>query len=108
LNENMYYFLLGGGFGLFCAIVGALVDFLLMRRRGDDDTENPLPGCMLLMIGALGLMGLLSIGVSFLITGTIWSAIIVGTGVMLGFLIGFIILFLAAVFLFDRQVDLME
>ena len=97
MNENAYYFLLGGGFGLFCAIVGALVDFLLMRRRGDNDTENPLPSCMLLMIGALGMMGLLALGVSFLITGTIWSAIIVGAGVLLGFLIGFIVLFLAAV-----------
>jgi hypothetical protein len=107
MNDYFRLFLMGGGFGLICAVVGAMIDYLLMRRQGEDE-EFVLPGCMLLMIGALGLLGLVAIGVAFMTTGTIWPAVSTGVGVLLGFLAGFTIIFLTAIFFSDRKVDSLE
>lgn len=107
LSEQVRLFLIGGGLGLFCSVLGAFIDYVLARRRGGNSDEN-LPGCMLLMVGALGLVGLVAVGVSFLLIGTIWPPIIVGAGVMFGFLCGFSILFVVGIFLSSRQVDFLE
>lgn len=107
LSENGRLFVMGGGFGLFCAVVGALVDYVLARRRGNDEREG-LPGCMLLMAGGLGIAGCAAIGMTFLVLGSVWPAVVVGAGVGFGFFCGFTILFLMAVFLSSRQVDFLE
>ena len=99
--------MIGGGCGLFCALLGAFVDYVLMRRREEDSDEN-LPGCMVIMVGMLGLVGLSVIAISFLLSGTVLPAIVVGAGVLVGFFCGFLVLFSIGVFLSSRQVDFLE
>lgn len=99
--------MIGGGCGLFCALLGAFVDYVLVRRRGSD-ADGVLPGCMLLMVGLLGFGGIAAISISFLLSGVVLPAIIVGVGVMFGFLCGFSLLFVMGLFLSSRQVDLLE
>lgn len=107
LVEQVRLFLMGGGVGLFCAVLGAFVEYVLARRRGGKEDAN-LPGCMLLMAGMLGIVGLAAIGISYLLIGTVWLPIVVGAGVMFGFLCGFIVLFVVGLFLSSRRVDFLE
>lgn len=106
LSENLNLFMIGLGIGLVCAVVGALVDFMMARRRGAE--ENHLPGCMLLMTGALGFVGVVMLGVSYLFYQTFLPAFWVGAGVMTGFFLGFTVLFFAALLISSRKGDLLE
>lgn len=96
-NELGHLFIIGGGIGLFCAILGAFVEYMLVFK-GPGKEERNLPGCMLLMAGALSLVGIVAIGIAFLVFGTVWPAVVVGLGVGFGFLCGFTTLFLVAIF----------
>lgn len=106
LSENLNLLLIGAGIGLVCAVLGALVDLIVSRRRITE--ENHLPGCMLLMTGALGFVGVVMLGVSFLFYQTFLPAFWVGLGVMAGFFLGFTVLFFAAVLISSRKGDLLE
>ena len=99
--------MIGGGCGLFCAFLGAFVDYVLMRKR-EEDADGNLPGCMMIMVGMLGLAGVSVIGISFLLSGTVLPAIVVVAGVLVGFFSGFLVLFSVGVFLSSRQVDFLE
>jgi hypothetical protein len=106
LSENLNMFMIGGGIGLVCAGLGAFVDFMVSRRRGAE--ENHLPGCMLLMTGALGFVGVVMLGVSYLFYQTFSPAFWMGVGVMAGFFLGFTFLFFAALLISSRKGDLLE
>jgi protein-S-isoprenylcysteine O-methyltransferase Ste14 len=107
LGEAGRLFVIGGSFGLFCAVLGAFVDYLLMRRRSRDENGR-FPGCILLMAGGLSIVGLLVIGVSFLLTGTIFPSLIVGAGVIVGFSCGFGVLLATSLLISSRRSDFLE
>ena len=88
---NWQSFFIGVGIGLTSAIVGAIVEYLIVRRRGDQQVER-LPGCMLLVSGALGGAGLIAIGVSLVTSGQVVRMLITGLGVGIGFFGGFILM----------------
>lgn len=93
--SNINLFLLGGGFGLSVAIVGALVDYWL-HLRPSKPTPKPgeprQPGCILFAIGGLTLTGVAVLIASFVLTGGIVPALIFGLGTFVGFYIGFLTL----------------
>lgn len=97
---NLQSFFIGLAIGLVSAIIGAFVEYLIVRQRGDQETER-LPGCMLLVSGALGGVGLLVIGFSLITSGEVVRMLITGLGVGVGFFSGFVILMLGW-FLFNR------
>lgn len=97
---NLQSFLIGLAIGLISAILGAGVEYLIVRNRNEVETER-LPGCMLLVSGGLGGAGLLATGFSLLISGEVVRMLVTGLGVGVGFFSGFVIMMLAW-FLFNR------
>ena len=90
---NLQSFFIGLGLGLVSAIIGAIVEYLIVRQRGVREAER-LPGCMLLVSGGLGGIGLLAIGFSLLTSGEVVRMLITGLGVGVGFFIGFVLMML--------------
>ena len=92
---NWQSFLIGLAIGLASAVIGAVVEYLIVQQRGDkaEDTER-LPGCMLLVSGGLGGVGMLAIGFSLLTSGEVVRMLITGLGVGSGFFGGFILMML--------------
>lgn len=97
LPDNLTYIFIGAGVGLVSAIGGAAVDYLIARRRKQDRQSNGGPGCLLIVAGGLGLTGLVVTALSWLLTRSIWLAVMAGIGVLLGFFVGFAILFIGSV-----------
>lgn len=95
--NNLTYFLIGGGVGLVGAIVGASVDYLIARRRTQDRRANGSPGCLLIVAGGLGFVGLIVIIASWLLSNSVTPAVAAGAGVMVGFFLGFAVLFVGSV-----------
>lgn len=109
MSDQVHLFMMGGGCGLFFAVVGAFTEYFLTRRHERKGHEDQfLPSCLMLSAGVLGLFGLVVIGISFLLTGSIWPAIIFGGGVIFGFFFGFAVLFVAVFLLSSRSVDFLE
>jgi hypothetical protein len=102
-TNNLTYFLIGGGIGLLSATIGATIDFLIARRRNKDREEGAPPGCLMLMAGGLGLVGLFFIIASWLLTDSLRLAMVTGLGVLTGFFIGFAVLFIGSVLLVERR-----
>ena len=100
-NDTVIYFLIGGGIGLVCAIIGAFVDYSVGRKRGDVENDGR-PGCMFIAAGGLGFVGLIAFLLSFVITGTVGPAFMMGLGVTSGFFIGFAVLFIGAILLLGK------
>lgn len=75
--------------GATSAIIGAILDFLLAQRRHPD--ANRLPGCMILLSGALGVAGIVSL-LAGLLLGVFGRALLMGVGVSSGFLLGFLVM----------------
>ncbi|GJM43005.1 MAG: hypothetical protein DHS20C20_32870 [Ardenticatenaceae bacterium] len=99
---NLQAFLIGLAIGLVSSVVGAVVEFLIVRKRGDESEETErLPGCMLLVSGGLGGVGLLAIGFSLLTSGEVVRMLITGLGVGVGFFGGFVVMMLTW-FVFNR------
>ncbi|MBK8987521.1 MAG: hypothetical protein IPM39_15830 [Chloroflexi bacterium] len=94
-TDNLTYFLVGGGIGLISAVVGAFVDYFVGRRRRNDEEDHP-PGCMLVITGILGVIGLAAMAVSLLFGGMVRIAVVIGLGVLSGFFVGFAVLFVGA------------
>lgn len=99
---NISYFLIGGAIGLLSAVIGALVDYLIGRRRPVNETGGP-PGCLMLVTGGLGGTGFIVLVLSGLLTGSIWLAVIAGLGVFAGFFLGFTALFVGSVLWNERN-----
>ena len=91
---NLQSFFLGLAIGLASAIIGAIVEYLIVRQRGDREPER-LPGCMLLVSGGLGGVGLLVIGFSLITSGEVVRMLITGLGVETGFFGGFVLMMIA-------------
>ena len=92
---NLQAFLIGLAIGLVSSIIGAVVEFLIVRQRGSTNEETErLPGCMLLVSGGLGGVGLLAIGFSLLTSGEVVRMLITGLGVGTGFFGGFVVMML--------------
>lgn len=88
---NWQSFFIGVAIGFTSAILGAIVEYLIVRRKRDQQTER-LPGCMLLVSGALGGVGLVAIGFSLITSGQVVRILITGLGVGVGFFSGFILM----------------
>lgn len=92
---NWQSFLIGLAIGLASAVIGAVVEYLIVQQRGDKAEETKrLPGCMLLVSGGLGGVGMLAIGFSLLTSGEVVRMLITGLGVGTGFFGGFILMML--------------
>lgn len=93
---NLEAFLIGLAIGSVSSIVGAIVEYLIVRQRGNESQETErLPGCMLLVSGGLGGVGLLAIGFSLLTSGEVVRMLVTGLGVGVGFFGGFVVMMLA-------------
>lgn len=91
MSQAETLFLMGLIVGFMAALTGAFLDYRISLRRVD--TENPrLPGCLLLEIGALGLIGVFTTVMSFLLRGGVMPPLITGAGVVSGFFAGFVLL----------------
>lgn len=99
---NLQAFLVGLALGFVSAIIGAVVEYLIVRQRGEQAQQaERLPGCMLLVSGGLGGVGMLAIAFSLLATGEVVRMLITGMGVTIGFFAGFLVMMLAW-FLWER------
>ncbi len=90
---------LGFVVGAVSAVIGALVEYLLARRRNPE--EERLPGCMLMMTGALGFTGVVLIVIG-LFLGQLGRTLSMGLGVGTGFVLSFLVL-AGSWFLFLRR-----
>lgn len=90
---NLQSFFIGLAIGLASAIIGAIVEYLIVRQRGEREEERS-PGCMLLVSGGLGGVGMLAIGFSLLTSGEVVRMLITGLGVGVGFFGGFVLMML--------------
>lgn len=89
LQTDTSLLFIGLGIGFGTALIGGLVDYLLSKRRNNPQKTSYLPGCMFYFAGGLGLLGIISIIVSLIISGSIGPAIVLGAGVLGGFYSGF-------------------
>lgn len=80
--------------GLALAILGAVIEYYLARRRSKAQVPRQLPGCLLYMAGALAVAGMAAILGSIILRGSIMPALWLGAGVLGGFYLGFALLFL--------------
>lgn len=92
---NLQAFLIGLALGFVSAVIGAVVEYLIVRRSESTEEGERLPGCMLLISGGLGGVGMLAIAFSLLATGEVVRMLITGLGVTLGFVAGFMVMMLA-------------
>jgi ABC-type transport system involved in multi-copper enzyme maturation permease subunit len=82
--------LIGTGVGLSSAIVGAIIDYRISKKRNKEESENGrLPGCIFLVSGSLGFLGIIVIVLSF-IAESVGRAFTAGLGVGFGFFFGFV------------------
>ncbi len=80
-------FFIGGSIGFTSAIITAIIQYLINRKR---EVESPTrPGCIFIITGALGCLGLIMLTTSWFLTGSVNPAIPPGIGVILGFFLGF-------------------
>jgi len=90
-------FLIGVVIGITSSICGALIDYLRLCRL-DDPEQSGAPGCIYLVSGGLGFLGLVVIIISFIIQ-SVGRAITAGIGVLFGFIISFLLLMVLWFFL---------
>lgn len=90
-------FPLGMMIGILGSILGAGIDFIY--SRGNRRT-SPISGFLLLSAGVLNtLIGAAAILISILVTGSVRTALILGLGVLTGFVLGFLTIALLTIFL---------
>jgi hypothetical protein len=95
-------FLIGAAIGLALALAGAVAEYWSSLRPKSSSTQQRLPGCLLYAAGGLGLAGIIAIIASFILSGGIIPALIMGAGVLGGFYTTFAFLFIVWVIL-ERQ-----
>lgn len=92
------YLFIGGLFGFFSAIVAGLIDSQLLSKRrpiSDDpiSDESSFGGPMLILAGIINsIVGVISMIISLLVTGSLFSALFLGATVLVGFVLGFLLL----------------
>jgi purine-cytosine permease-like protein len=92
LQTDTSLLFIGLAIGASIAIIGGSVDYLISRRRAAYQNTNRLPGCLIYTAGMLGLIGIIAIILSLIISRSIGPAIILGAGVLGGFYAGFTLL----------------
>lgn len=97
LSQNA--FLIGIIIGFASSVISAVVDYRIMQRRADRE-ESSGPGCMFIVSGTLGWLGIVVVGAS-LFLHSLNRALLAGLGVLVGFLAGFLLM-LALWFLLQR------
>ena len=102
MSQETAYFLIGALVGLCGSGIGALVDYFIAKRQSNKK-ERVLPGCIFLVTGSLGLIGLLFTTVAFLLTGGVRLALLSGLGVLGGFTVTFMLLTLGWLLFVDRS-----
>jgi hypothetical protein len=86
---------LGVVIGIIGSLLGAVID--LIYSRGNQRTA-PISGFLLLTAGVLNtFVGAAAILISILMTGSIRTALVLGLGVLTGFVIGFLVIALLAI-----------
>ncbi len=90
-SSNLTLFLIGVAVGVAVSLAGGLVEYGLHLRRNREPRFG-VPGCLVYTVGGLILAGVVAIIASFVLTGGIGPALIMGLGVMAGFYGGFILL----------------
>ncbi len=94
LSTNLTLLIGGLGIGLGIALLGGVAEYRLSLRASADTGERRLPGCLLYVAGGLALAGIVSIAASLFSNGGIRPALVLGAGVLGGFYVGFIVLFI--------------
>jgi hypothetical protein len=94
LQTDSSLFFIGIAIGLGIAVVGGLIDYWLGRRDQTVGHERLVPGCMVYLAGLLGLVGIIALLVSLLVSGSLGPAFVLGAGVLGGFYAGFALLLL--------------
>jgi hypothetical protein len=94
LSSNLTLLLIGSGIGLGVAVAGGFAEYWVSLRWEDSEAQQRLPGCLFYVIGGLAVAGIIGIATSFLLGKGIMPALIVGAGVLGGFYVGFIFLFI--------------
>lgn len=89
---NLSPFWFGGGVGLICAVIGAVLEQRRWRSfSAPENDKRGLPGCMPIMAGFLGFVGVVLLLIS-LFMGGISQTMAMGLGVGAGFIAGFVVL----------------
>lgn len=83
-------FLIGAIIGTTSSICGALIDYFRLRDSKGEEASG-VPGCIFLVSGGLGLLGIIVIVISF-IAQNLGRSLWAGLGVLVGFTISFIVL----------------
>ena len=86
-DQQELQLLIGAAVGLIGAMTAGMLQYRIAIRN-DDSRPRRLPGCLLLVSGWLGLVGLLVALVSLVLTGEMGPAIVPGMGVLAGFFVG--------------------
>lgn len=88
-----WYLIVGCTFGFLSAIAGGIVDARLLSKHHQADGETGVGGPMLLLAGMINsLVGVISIVISLLVTGSLRLAFFLGLSVLIGFVTGFLLL----------------
>lgn len=83
-------FITGLVIGFFGSFIGAVVDFVKSRRSRAGFSAG---GLMLVVAGLVNsLAGITAIVYSLVTTGSIWTALVLGGGVLIGFAGGFLLI----------------
>jgi hypothetical protein len=88
---NAILFVIGLILGVGVASIGGLVEYFLHLRRNREPRFG-VPGCLVYTVGGLVLAGLVALVTSFIVSGSLVPALIMGIGVLIGFYGGFILL----------------
>lgn len=70
-----------------------MVEYWISLRPGANESVRRLPSCLLFVAGGLAAAGIVAIFTSFVFSGSIFEALVIGAGVLTGFYTGFIVLF---------------
>lgn len=94
MQTDSSLFIIGIAIGLGIAVVGGLIDYWLGRRDQNEGHARLVPGCMVYLAGLLGLVGIVALIISLLLSGSLGPALVLGAGVLGGFYAGFALLLL--------------
>jgi hypothetical protein len=98
IKTMQYHFLIGGLFGFFSAIIAGIIDSQLFSKRRlipDDpiSDDSSLGSPMLILAGIINsVVGVISMIISLLVTGSLLNAFFLGAAVLVGFVLGFLLL----------------
>lgn len=97
----MSHLFIGGAVGFASAVIGGALQYRISSKKNDSPRASP--GCMFIVAGSLGLIGLLMAAASLLLTGGIGLVLHSGIGVLVGFFAGFALMVLVWFMLFNRH-----